>query len=70
MLSRRAPRLRLLLKDNDAGRIHAGQLGSRCPALRQLIDSLRDRRILVEAPLALAQMFTTITLQLNIATLV
>ena len=35
-----------------------------------LTDNLQDRRICVDAALPLAQMFTTITLQLNIAVLV
>lgn len=70
VLSPHEPRLRLLLKDNDAGRIDANQLAARMPSLQTTLDTLLDRRILVDDPLALAQMFTTITLQLNIATLV
>lgn len=62
--------MRLLLRDNDAGRIDAQQLVRRCPELRQEVESLLDRRILVDEPLALAKMFVTITLQLNIAALV
>ncbi|MDZ4261356.1 MAG: siderophore biosynthesis protein, partial [Pseudomonadota bacterium] len=68
--SHQQPRLRLLLKDNDAGRLLAEQLGECCPALIDSINALQDRRILVDGPLPLAQMFTTITLQLNIAVLV
>ncbi|AAZ96673.1 conserved hypothetical protein [Thiobacillus denitrificans ATCC 25259] len=69
VLSRNAPRLRLLLKDNDAGRIHFDALASRWPDLAQRVAGLHDRRIFVADTLPLAQMFTTITLQLNIAVL-
>ena len=70
VLSQGAPRLRLLLKDNDAARIHLGYLTQRWPALASHVADLQDRRIVVDDPLPLAQMFTTITLQLNIAALV
>lgn len=70
VLSRHAPRLRLLLKDNDAARIHPGFLGDKRPDLAARVGELLDKRILVDAELPLAQMFTTITLQLNIAVLV
>lgn len=61
------PRLRLLLKDNDAARIHVAWLAERRPDLARHAASLRDARIVVDDALPLAQMFTTITLQLNIA---
>lgn len=64
------PRLRLLLKDNDAARIHGAMLARRWPALAAPLSTLQDTRILVQDELPLAQMFATITLQLNIATLV
>lgn len=70
VLSTHEPRLRLLLKDNDAARIHPRHLARRRVDLAMLTDSLQDRRICVDAALPLAQMFTTITLQLNIAVLV
>lgn len=70
VLSREAPRLRLLLKDNDAGRIHLDYLARRWPDLAPHVAELQDRRIIVADSLPLAQMFTTITLQLNIAVLV
>ena len=70
VLSREAPRLRLLLKDNDAGRIHLDHLARRWPDLAAHVAGLRDRRIVVADSLPLAQMFTTITLQLNVAVLV
>lgn len=70
VLSRHAPRLRLLLKDNDAARIHPVFLGEKRPDLAARVGELFDKRILVDAELPLAQMFTTITLQLNIAVLV
>ena len=69
VLSRQAPRLRLLLKDNDAGRIHFDALARRWPDLAGRVADLHDRRIFVADALPLAQMFTTITLQLNIAVL-
>lgn len=70
VLSHQQPHLRLLLKDNDAGRLLAEQLVERCPELSGRIETLQDRRILVDGPLSLAKMFTTITFQLNIAVLV
>ncbi|MFC5513413.1 IucA/IucC family protein [Massilia jejuensis] len=70
VVSRRAPRLRLLLKDNDAARIHLDYLRQRWPDLASPLARLQDRRIGVTEQLPLAQMFTTITLQLNIAVLV
>lgn len=69
VLSETAPRQRLLLKDNDAARIHRGHLCARRPDLRPCLDGLLDRRIVVDDPMALARMFITITLQLNIAVL-
>jgi len=70
VLSHSETTLRLLLKDNDAGRILPQQLSKRCPTLVAKIESLHDRRILVDDALWLAKMFTTITLQLNIAVLI
>ncbi|PPD04667.1 MAG: siderophore biosynthesis protein [Methylobacter sp.] len=63
------PRLRLLLKDNDAPRIYPAMLATSRPDLAEALERLVDRRILAENELALAQMFTTITLQLNITSL-
>ncbi|SPA23032.1 putative siderophore biosynthesis protein [Cupriavidus taiwanensis] len=62
--------LRLMLKDNDAARIDRALLARRWPALAARLDGLEDPRIGVDAALPLAQMFVTITLQLNIAALV
>jgi siderophore synthetase component len=70
VLSEQAPRLRLLLKDNDAARIHPQYLQNKRPDLAARVAELQDKRILVDAELPLAQMFITITLQLNIAVLV
>jgi len=67
VLSREAPKLRLLLKDNDAPRIHGVMLTKRWPEFGEFVERLQDRRIAVDDELALAQMFVTITLQLNIA---
>lgn len=62
--------LGLLLKDNDAARIHRDRLALRWPRLAALATDLQDQRIAVDNELPLAQMFTTITLQLNIAALI
>lgn len=62
-------RLRLLLKDNDAARLHGRMLTARRPDLAMRVSAIRDRRIIVDDELPLAQMFVTITLQLNIAVL-
>lgn len=62
-----APRLRLLLKDNDAARLHRGRLERISPALAAHVEALEDLRLVVDQELPLAQMFTTITLQLNLA---
>jgi len=62
--------LRLLLKDNDAPRVHRDYLACRWPELAPHVADLQDTRIVVQGDLPLAQMFTTITLQLNIAVLV
>lgn len=70
VFSREEPRLRLLLKDNDSARIHFDYLARRWPNLASRVAELQDRRIVVADELPLAQMFTTITLQLNIAVLV
>lgn len=70
VLSDDRPRLRLLIKDNDSARVHKTYLAGRWPGLAKWIEDLEDRRIVVEDELPLAQMFTTITLQLNIAVLI
>lgn len=62
--------LRLLLKDNDAARIDGARLAQCRPDLAPWLDGLLDRRIIVDDPMALARMFITITLQLNLAVLV
>lgn len=62
--------LRLLLKDNDAARIDTGLLSHRWPQLAGKLAGLEDARIAVNDELPLAQMFTTISLQLNIAALI
>lgn len=62
--------LRLLLKDNDAARVHRDHLARRWPDLATHVADLEDSRMVVQDALPLAQMFTTITLQLNIAVVV
>jgi siderophore synthetase component len=69
VLGKEGQRLRLLLKDNDAARIHTGELARRWPQLAAHVADLQDKRIAVDDALPLAQMFITITLQLNIAVL-
>jgi siderophore synthetase component len=59
--------LRLLLKDNDAARIQRDTLDARWPQLAALVAELEDARIVVDSEQPLAQMFITITLQLNLA---
>ncbi|MBS7661742.1 IucA/IucC family siderophore biosynthesis protein [Pseudomonas lalucatii] len=58
--------LRLLMKDNDAARLWPARFAAACPDLAQCPDALRDERIRVDGWRALAEMFCTITLQLNI----
>ncbi|WP_375772868.1 hypothetical protein NR798_18925 [Archangium gephyra] len=66
VLSRRAPHLRLLLKDNDAPRIWPERL-ARHACFASVPGQLKDRRIVCEDEDALARMFLTITLQLNLS---
>lgn len=57
--------LRLLMKDNDAGRIRMPRLRARLPKLDEF-GPLHNERIVVQQESALGQMFCTITLQLNL----
>lgn len=69
-----ATAMTLLMKDNDAARLLPTRFNDAisreglesCPNLR----ALKDSRILVDDELALAQMFLTITLQLDLAAIV
>lgn len=61
--------MRLLLKDNDAPRVYLTRLAELEPTLAERLQALQDRRILVDSETPLLQMFTTITLQLNIASI-
>jgi siderophore synthetase component len=58
--------LRLLLKDNDSARLWPARFASACPDLAHSPAALRDERIRVGGWQALAEMFCTITLQLNL----
>lgn len=58
--------LRLLMKDNDAARLWPPRFAAACPDLAQRLAALLDERIRVDAVQPLAEMFCTITLQLNI----
>ncbi|KAA8704886.1 IucA/IucC family protein [Pseudomonas proteolytica] len=58
--------LRLLMKDNDAARLWPQRFTHACPDLADLPAVLQDERIRVDSSQPLAEMFCTITLQLNI----
>ncbi|MDB5979527.1 MAG: siderophore biosynthesis protein IucA/IucC family [Pseudomonas sp.] len=58
--------LRLLMKDNDAARLWPERFAAACPDLAERPAALRDERIRVDDSQPLAEMFCTITLQLNI----
>lgn len=58
--------LRLLMKDNDAARLWPQRFAQACPDLATLPMALHDERIRVDSTQPLAEMFCTITLQLNI----
>ncbi len=59
--------LSLMMKDNDAARLWAPRFTAARPDLAHHLNALRDERICVEDEQALAQMFITITLQLDLA---
>ncbi|MFO2464424.1 IucA/IucC family siderophore biosynthesis protein [Pseudomonas sp. 15FMM2] len=58
--------LRLLMKDNDAARLWPQRLANARPDLADAATALQDERIRVDNSQPLAEMFCTITLQLNI----
>ncbi|ACO77172.1 siderophore biosynthesis protein, IucA/IucC family [Azotobacter vinelandii CA] len=58
--------LRLLMKDNDAARLWPARFAAACADLAPRLAELRDERIRVDGVQPLAEMFCTITLQLNI----
>ncbi|WP_373091921.1 IucA/IucC family protein [Zhongshania sp.] len=58
--------LTLLMKDNDAARLWPARFCGAMPSCSADLAQFIDTRILVDDELPLAQMFTTITLQLNI----
>ena len=64
----------LLMKDNDSARLYAPRFNAAMAqaGLDNLIDikDIKDQRIVVENELALAQMFLTITLQLDITAII
>ena len=62
--------LRLLMKDNDAARLWPRRFAAACPDLAALPAALQDERIRVDSSQPLAEMFCTITLQLNIVAIV
>ena len=62
--------MRLLMKDNDAARLWPQRFAAACPDLAELPAALLDERIRVDSSQPLAEMFCTITLQLNIVAIV
>jgi len=62
--------LRLLLKDNDAPRILSDRLAALDPEARALLNGVDDTRIFAANARQLADLFTTITLHLNVAALI
>ncbi|WP_051208007.1 IucA/IucC family protein [Saccharospirillum impatiens] len=61
--------LKLLFRDNDSGRILPSRLQMTQPQLMPTLDAFQDPRIFVEQDTALKDMFITITLQLNITSI-
>lgn len=62
--------VRLLMKDNDAARLWPQRFVTACPDLSEWPDALEDERIRVDSSQPLAEMFCTITLQLNMVAIV
>ena len=62
--------VRLLMKDNDAARLWPQRFVTACPDLSEWPDALQDERIRVDSSQPLAEMFCTITLQLNMVAIV
>lgn len=60
--------LRLLLKDNDAARLHRARITR--AGLGHWLERIRDPRLIVEDDEPLAQLFITINLQLNLGTVI
>lgn len=69
LFSRGRP-LQLLFRDNDAGRIDPTKLSQQLTGADDWLTRFIDRRIAVDDPKALVQMFTTINLQLNIGCII
>ncbi|WP_192458865.1 IucA/IucC family protein [Musicola keenii] len=59
--------LSLMMKDNDAARLWPSRFSAARPDLYARLAALRDDRIRVDDEQALAQMFMTITVQLDLA---
>lgn len=60
----------MVMKDNDAARIWPQRFQAFASSVPVSCDALLDKRILVDNELALGQMYSTITLQLDIAAIV
>lgn len=61
---------KLLLRDNDSGRILASRLVQAHPELQEKITQFEDKRMFVSDDVDLLKMFTTINLQLNITCII
>ena len=59
--------LTLVMKDNDSARLWSERLLNAEPQVASIVTTIQDQRIKIEDELPLAQMFSTITLQLNIS---
>ena len=62
--------LKILFRDNDSGRMLPSRYLKQHPDQTSLVNGFRDPRIFVTDDQALMQMFTTITLQLNITAII
>jgi len=62
--------LKLLFRDNDSGRILRERYLKANPQEQSMLNSFKDKRIFVKDEEALMQMFVTITLQLNITSII
>ncbi|OAJ34917.1 IucA / IucC family protein [Piscirickettsiaceae bacterium NZ-RLO1] len=63
-------KLSLLFKDNDSPRINSKILTKKLPKSKDYLKKIIDQRILTDSNTTLLQMFTTITLQLNLACII
>lgn len=67
ILNKKTKKMQIILKDNDAPRIHIQQLINAYPQFKKDINNIRDSRIKHNNKLSNVDMFNTIIWQLNIA---